>query len=214
MTTTRPAPDTGHNRTTRLITTIVVIALIAVAGSYLYQTVPSSALPFSEPNLRESIGGVSTGGATGKENGALSDRVSVFDETYAGVKNLDSDLLAAVREAATEASRDGVDFYVNSGWRSPSYQERLLTEAVADYGSEEEAARWVATGETSLHVSGDAIDIGRPDAASWLSEFGVDYGLCQIYGNEPWHYELRPDAIDHGCPTMYADPTHDPRLQK
>ena len=40
------------------------------------------------------------------------------------------------------------------------------------------------------------------------------YGLCRIYGNEPWHYELRPDAVDHGCPPMYADPTHDPRMQR
>jgi hypothetical protein len=38
--------------------------------------------------------------------------------------------------------------------------------------------------------------------------------LCQIYRNEPWHYELRPVAIEHGCPAMYADPTHDPRMQR
>jgi hypothetical protein len=31
--------------------------------------------------------------------------------------------------------------------------------------------------------------------------------------NEPWHYELRPDAADHGCPSMYADASHDPRLK-
>ena len=47
-----------------------------------------------------------------------------------------------------------------------------------------------------------------------LSEHGAEYGLCQIYDNEPWHYELRPDAIEHGCPTRYADPTQDPRLQQ
>jgi hypothetical protein len=29
-----------------------------------------------------------------------------------------------------------------------------------------------------------------------------------------WHYELLPDAIDDGCPAMYADPTHDPRMQQ
>ena len=40
------------------------------------------------------------------------------------------------------------------------------------------------------------------------------YGLCQIYDNESWHYELRPEAIDRGCPPMYADPTHDPRMQR
>ena len=89
----------------------------------------------------------------------------------------------------------------------------LFREAVSKYGSEEEAARWVATAETSAHVSGDAVDVG-PDATAWLSEHGAEYGLCQIYGNEPWHYELRPDAIDQGCPPMYADPTQDPRMQQ
>ena len=87
---------------------------------------------------------------------------------------------------------DGIEFYVNSGWRSPEYQDQLLREAVSKYGSEEEAARWVATADTSAHVSGDAIDIGPFDATAWLSEHGAEYGLCQIYGNESWHYELRP----------------------
>ena len=71
----------------------------------------------------------------------------------------------------------------------------------------------MATGETSPHVSGDAVDIGPPSAAAWLSEHGAAHGLCQIYSNEPWHYELRPEAVDDGCPTMYADPTEDPRMQ-
>jgi LAS superfamily LD-carboxypeptidase LdcB len=64
------------------------------------------------------------------------------------------------------------------------------------------------------HVSGDAVDIGPTAAAAWLSKHGAEYGLCQIYRNEPWHYELRPDAVDRGCPPLYADPTHDPRMQK
>jgi LAS superfamily LD-carboxypeptidase LdcB len=130
------------------------------------------------------------------------------------VANLDPALLAALRKAATDAGGDGIEFYVNSGWRSPAYQEQLLHEAVSKYGSRAEAARWVATPATSLHVSGDAVDIGDSRATTWLSEYGAEYGLCQIYGNEPWHYELRPDAIDHGCPALYADPTHDPRMQQ
>jgi hypothetical protein len=72
----------------------------------------------------------------------------------------------------------------------------------------------VATAETSAHVSGDAVDIGPADATVWLSRHGAEYGLCQIYRNEPWHYELRPEAIEHGCPPMYADPTHDPRMRQ
>ena len=96
----------------------------------------------------------------------------------------------------------------------PGVPGAAAREAVSEYGSEEEAARWVATPDTSPHVSGDAVDIGPSDATAWLSEHGAEYGLCQIYGNEPWHYELRPEAVDHGCPPMYADPTHDPRMQQ
>ncbi|WP_216214762.1 M15 family metallopeptidase [Amycolatopsis aidingensis] len=146
------------------------------------------------------------------EDGALPKGVTVFDE-YPGVANLDPGLLRALREAATAAADDGIKFYVNSGWRSPEYQNRLLREAIAKYGSEEEAARWVATPATSPHVAGNAIDVGF-DARAWLSKHGARYGLCQIYRNEPWHYELRPEATTRGCPPMYADPSYDPRMRR
>jgi D-alanyl-D-alanine carboxypeptidase len=135
-------------------------------------------------------------------------------EHRAALANLDPALLGALRQAATDAADGGVELFVESGWRSPEHQEQLLQEAVSKYGSVEEAARWVATADTSAHVSGDAVDVGPSDAAAWLSEHGARYGLCQIYGNEPWHYELRPEAVDHGCPAMYADPTHDPRMRR
>jgi hypothetical protein len=150
--------------------------------------------------------------ALGKAHGAVPGGVTVFDDRTPAVTNLDPDLLGALRRAATDAAADGVQFFVNGGWRSPQYQEQLRRAAVSKYGSEKEAARWVATPDTSAHVSGNAVDIGPVDAAAWLSEHGAKYGLCQIYRNEPWHYELRPEAVDHGCPPMYADPTHDPRM--
>jgi LAS superfamily LD-carboxypeptidase LdcB len=133
------------------------------------------------------------------------------------VANLDPGLLRALREARRDAARDGIEIVVNSGWRSREYQKRLLRDAVAKYGSEKAAARWVATADTSSHVSGDAVDIGPSRATAWLSKYGAKYRLCQIYGNEPWHYELRPEApesIDDGCPSMYADPRHDPRMHQ
>jgi zinc D-Ala-D-Ala carboxypeptidase len=133
--------------------------------------------------------------------------------TVRGAGDLDRALVGALRQAATDAADVGVELYVTSGRRSPEYQQQLLQEAISKYGSEEEAARWVATPETSPHVSGGAVDIGPSAATAWLSEHGAKYGLCQIYGNEPWHYELRVEAIAQGCPPMYADPTHDPRMQ-
>jgi LAS superfamily LD-carboxypeptidase LdcB len=138
----------------------------------------------------------------------------VFDEEYPGIANLDPVLLVAMQEAATAAEQEeGIVIRVTSGWRSREYQRQLLHDAIAEFGSEEEAAKWVATPDNSPHVSGDAIDIRPPRARAWLSENGAEYGLCQIYRNEPWHFELRPEAPEDGCPRMFANPTEDPRMQ-
>jgi zinc D-Ala-D-Ala carboxypeptidase len=153
-------------------------------------------------------------GAPGEADVVIPDGTTVFNDDIPAVANLDPSLLRALRRAATDAGGDGVEFYVISGWRSRKYQEQLFGEAVSKYGSQEEAARWVATPGTSAHETGNAVDLGYSDATAWLSEHGAGYGLCQIYSNEPWHYELRPDAVDHGCPPMYADPTQDPRMQR
>jgi D-alanyl-D-alanine carboxypeptidase len=215
-------------RRIRVAGLLVVIAAIAAALGYQSASSSSTAASpidalrsehrraLGEPHGAVPYGATVSehGGALGEADGAVPDGTTVFDNEVPGVANLDSALLGALRQAATDAADDGVEFVVDSGWRSPAYQEQLLHEAVLKYGSEAEAARWVATGSTSAHVSGDAVDIGPSGAATWLSEHGAEYGLCRIYGNEPWHYELRPEAIDHGCPAMYADPTHDPRMQQ
>jgi hypothetical protein len=199
---------------------LVVIAAIAAALGYQSEssssTVASLRRALGEPHGAVAGGAPVSdhGGALGEADGAVPDGTTVFDDEVPGVANLDPDLLDALRQAATAAAGDGVAFYVDSGWRSPEYQEQLLREAVSEYGSEAEAARWVATPNKSAHVSGDAVDIGPSVAATWLSEHGAEYGLCQIYGNEPWHYELRPEAIAHGCPPTYSDPTQDPRMQQ
>jgi D-alanyl-D-alanine carboxypeptidase len=200
-------------RRTRVAGLLVVIAAIAALG---YQSLASSSTATSPIDLpRGEHRGLRSEhrGAPGAPDTAVSDGPGVFDAETPDVANLDPALLDALRQAATDAEGGGVEFVVESGWRSPAYQERLFQEAVSKYGSAAEAARWVAPPNRSAHVSGDAVDIGPSEAAAWLSEHGAEYGLCQIYGNEPWHYELRPEAVDHGCPSMYADPTHDPRMQ-
>jgi zinc D-Ala-D-Ala carboxypeptidase len=186
----------------------LAVSLAAPARSQAPASDPSSAsaeaAPIEVPGVKEPAAPPSGGAAAG---------AAAFDDGSPAVANLNPALLAALREAAAAAAADGVEFQVTSGWRSAEHQEQLLAEAIIEYGSEEEARRWVATPETSSHVSGDAVDIGNAPGVDWLSRYGSAYGLCQIYGNERWHYELRPDAATHGCPAMYADPTHDPRMQ-
>ena len=181
---------------------LLVVATVVI-GTLVHQSVAST----------PSVVDAAVDGAVDAADGVLPDDVTVFDDRYPGVADLDPDLLRALREAATEAADDGVTFYVNSGWRSRGYQNELLSEAVSTYGSESAAARWVATADTSPHVSGEAVDIGKDEATAWLSRHGAKLGLCQIYVNEAWHYELRPAAREGRCPPMYADPTHDPRMQ-
>jgi zinc D-Ala-D-Ala carboxypeptidase len=190
----------------RILVTGLLVVIAAITAALGYQLLTSSSTAASPIDvLRDELRDLrdAPGGPRDEPRGPLG----------GDVRNLDPELLDALRMAAADAADDGVELVVKSGWRSPEYQSQLLREAVSKYGSEEEAARWVATPEASPHVSGDAVDIGPSEATAWLSEHGAEYGLCQIYGNEPWHYELRPEAIDGGCPPMYADPTHDPRMQ-
>jgi D-alanyl-D-alanine carboxypeptidase len=189
----------------------LLVVITAIAAALGYQSLASSSSTASSPI--DVLRGEHRG-ALGEADGAVPDGTTVFDDGIPGVAKLDPALLGALRQAANDAAGDGVEFVVNGGWRSPEYEEQLRHEAVSKYGSAKAAARWVATPSTSPHVSGDAVDIGPFRATAWLSEHGAKYGLCQIYSNEPWHYELRPGAIDHGCPPMYADPTHDPRMQR
>jgi D-alanyl-D-alanine carboxypeptidase len=207
-------------RRTRVAGLLVVIVAIAAAlgdrwpaSSSSTASTPTTAPSRSTAASPADVPRRELHGALGEADGAVPDGVTVFDDAIPGVAKLDPALLGALRQAATDAKDDGVELVVDSGWRSPEYQERLLHEAISEYGSEAEAARWVASPDRSAHVSGDAIDLGR-DAAAWLSEHGAAYGLCRIYGNESWHYELRPEAVDHGCPPVYADPTQDPRMQR
>jgi hypothetical protein len=210
-----------HRRPARTTTRRVRIRRIRVAGLLVVvAAIAAAALGYQVPASVSSTAGspidVLRGehrGALGAADGAVPRGTTVFDDGVPAVANLDPDLLAALRRAATDAADDGVELLVDSGWRSPRYQEHLRREAAAKYGSDAEAARWVASADRSLHVLGDAVDVGPSAATAWLFEHGAAYGLCRIYGNEPWHYELRPDAVGYGCPPMYEDPTHDPRLR-
>lgn len=219
----QPARTTSRRIRIRGIRVAGVLVLIAAIVAALGAKSVSSPVTLSSPSTASSPPSAAPPAhrsrterrdALGEAGGAVPDGTSVFDDEVPGVANLDPALLRALRRAAADAAADGVELVVNSGWRSAAYEDQLRREAIAKYGSEAEAARWVATGTTSPHVSGDAVDIGPADATPWLSAHGAAYGLCQIYGNEPWHYELRPEAIAHGCPPMYADPTQDPRMQQ
>ena len=136
-------------------------------------------------------------------DGSLADGqiLTPFDVQNPAVGRLDPRLLDAIQQAATAASANGITMAVTSGWRSPEFQQRLLDNAVAQYGSLAAARQYVQTPEASKHVIGEAVDIGGVGADQWLMDNGARYGLCRIYANEVWHFELATDAAGN-CPPL------------
>ena len=53
-------------------------------------------------------------------------------------------------------------------------------------------------------AEGDGVDVGPADGAAWLGEHGARWGLCQVYANEPWHFEA---LVEPGgtCPDLLTD---------
>jgi zinc D-Ala-D-Ala carboxypeptidase len=123
------------------------------------------------------------------------------DTQYAAVGRLDPALLSAIQNAATAAAADGITITITSGWRSPEFQQRLLDNAIQTYGSYAAARQYVQTPEASKHVTGQAVDVGGQGADQWLIANGSRFGLCQIYANELWHFELATDAAGN-CPAL------------
>ena len=82
-----------------------VVVTAAIIGTLVHQSASSSAPSFTEA-LRGDHGGATTqaDGAVTEDDGVLPDGVTVFDDQYPGVANLDPDLLQALREAATDAA--------------------------------------------------------------------------------------------------------------
>src|SRR5262245_46581501 len=127
MTASEPARTTTRRIPGIFVTgLLVVIAAIAAARGHPLLASSSSIAASPIDVLRSEHRG-----ALGEADGAVPDGTTVFDDEIPGVANLDPALLGALRQAATDAAGDGVKFVVNSGWRSPEYQEQLFKEAIS-----------------------------------------------------------------------------------
>jgi zinc D-Ala-D-Ala carboxypeptidase len=127
--------------------------------------------------------------------------LSPFDVSNPALAQLDPALLEAVQDAANTARSQGIDLRINSGWRSTGFQQRLFDDAVRSYGSADIARQFVASPDVSKHVVGQAVDIAPVEADKWLISNGAQFGLCQIYANELWHFELAVDQQGN-CPPL------------
>jgi len=188
--------------------TCVVISLLLLgglsAGAVLVAGAARGGAAAGTPSWSSDPRGGTTG--IGVDDGLVDDgeSISPFADDLPAIANLEPALRGAMQDAARAAIADGIEFVVTSGWRSAAYQQSLLDDAIIEYGSAEAAGEFVLSPEESAHVTGEAVDIGRTDANSWLSQHGTDYGLCQIYANEMWHFELATHPGGE-CPPQLAN---------
>ncbi|TPG33823.1 peptidase M15 [Mycobacterium hodleri] len=184
-----PTPTTGP-----------VIAVEPLAIGLAATLAPGGQGPVGDSALSIGSGAVDTTG------GFIPDgqMASPFDVKNPVVGFLDPMLLRAIQGASRAAATEGVDVMLTSGWRSNGFQRRLFDEAVTTYGSVDIASQFVASPDESMHVIGKAVDVGPVVADEWMIRNGPRFGLCQIYANEIWHFELVADAQGN-CPPLRPD---------
>lgn len=122
------------------------------------------------------------------------DRVATFAVDQNIGRNVDGLEAGFVRglsnmiDAMPEELRSG--FRITSSYRSNERQAQLFADAVAKYGSEEAASRWVARPGQSNHGFGRAADLRMsPATRDWVRTNASTYGLHFPLAHEPWHIE-------------------------
>lgn len=106
---------------------------------------------------------------------------------FSGFQDLDPQFAAALQRFIADSP--GISPY--SGYRSPERQAVLYRNAVAKYGSEQAARKWVAPPGRSRHGMRTAVDLryDTPAARQWAHANATKYGLTYPMSWEPWHIE-------------------------
>lgn len=114
-----------------------------------------------------------------------------------------------------QAAPEGLQIY--SAYRSPELQAQLYENALAKYGDETAARKWVAPPGKSQHNHGRAVDLQfngqRLDKApeeirNWVAENAARYGLTVPMEWEPWQVELAGarDGTYETAPQQFPTP--------
>lgn len=134
-----------------------------------------------------------------------------FGDTSLDKAHLRQEAADALELMFADAAEQGIELVMVSGYRSYDRQEELFEQEVAERGSVEAAAQWVAVPGTSEHQTGLAVDIsaksvncdlveefGSTAEGIWLQENAHEYGFILRYpaedtevtgiNYEPWHF--------------------------
>ncbi|WP_431219051.1 M15 family metallopeptidase [Leifsonia xyli] len=190
----------------RLVGAALSLLLAATLAGCAAGGTAALAQPVGAPQQAAAAPAAGANGLTDDDGYIPDGSALTLDSGVPAVTRLAPDLRAALRRAEHAMRQDGAghEITIADGWRSERYQEYLFAQAVQQYGSEEEAEKWVKRGSDSAHVRGEAVDVADAGAMDYLNRFGNAWGLCQVYANEAWHFELRTQP-GGDCPAQSAD---------
>ncbi len=122
------------------------------------------------------------------------------EDSFSGMNSDFRGALEAMFASAPAHIREGLRVF--SGYRSPELQEKLWNDALAKYGSVEEARKWVAPPGNSQHNHGHAADLrfASDEVRQWIHDNAGEFGLSFPLSNENWHIELataREGGVTH-----------------
>ncbi len=116
---------------------------------------------------------------------------------------LDRSTRDALVELAEMAKKDSIEIIVDSGYRSASFQKRIIKRRMAEGESFERVVRFVAPPGYSQHETGRAIDLvpsevrfAKTETYAWLIENAGHFGFVETFPDdttslhraEPWHW--------------------------
>lgn len=157
------------------------------------QNLPSSAfIPTPTAAVRQTTQRLAEGVTTSVSRNLLSNMLSA-GKSQSHISGLNQEFAVALTNMFSEAPaavRSATNIY--SGFRSVERQAELFRGAVAKYGSEQAARKWVAPPGNSQHNRGMAADLsyGNSAARQWIHANAGRYGLAFPLGHENWHIEL------------------------
>ena len=114
---------------------------------------------------------------------------------------------AAFSRMAAVAKKDSIDLIIDSGYRSASFQERIIIQRLEAGKSVQEILTMVAPPGYSEHETGRAVDLVPSEALfassrtyRWLKENASHFGFRESYPEsaadsiswEPWHWYYSP----------------------
>lgn len=125
-----------------------------------------------------------------------------YDSSRIYVTRATRDAFVNMADAARAA---GINLMVDSGFRSPGFQKRIIKRRMAAGETFDQAVRFVAPPGFSQHHTGRAVDLvpsearfAHTDAYEWLKEHAAEYGFVETYPEpedpsdyvywESWHW--------------------------